>query len=539
MKQYKLLFLFITAFATLIPVILSAQVDTAWVRKYNGTGSHNDWAEDMVVDRQGNVYVTGRSQAPNDYDDWATVKYNTAGVQQWVSRYSGSANLNDEGNCIVIDGQGNVFVAGYISNADSSIDCVTIKYNSNGETLWTRRYNGPGNGDDYPSAIAVDQQGNIYITDESKGSGTDVDWATIKYNSNGIQQWVTRLNGSANLYDAPWGIVLDNSGNIYVTGEVRNSSLYSDILTVKYNSSGNSVWMQTYNGPGNGNDYGNAIALDNTGNVYITGGSDSPSFYIDYVTIKYNESGTQQWVSRYNGPGNGDDFAVAIAVDNQGNSYITGLSTGTSNYYDYATIKYNTNGDTAWIRRYNGPGDRDDRAWSIAIDNHGDVYITGDSYYSDSILEDYATIKYSSAGVMRWVTRFDGEEESHDYCFRIALDSLNNIYVSGGTDDTSGYDYGTIKYVQVPGVEENRSPLSADGLSFEVYPNPAKTYFTIHFLHVADRTQIKIFDVTGNIIKQAMCKKQEMKISLDGIKNGVYFVQVGDKSKTNKLIITK
>ena len=140
---------------------------------------------------------------------------------------------------------------------------------------------------------------------------------------------------------------------------------------------------------------------------------------------------------------------------------------------------------------------------------------------------------------MRWVTRFDGEEESHDYCFRIALDSLNNIYVSGGTDDTSGYDYGTIKYVQVPGVEENRSPLSADGLSFEVYPNPAKTYFTIHFLHVTDRTQIKIFDVTGNIIKQAMCKKQEMKISLDGIKNGVYFVQVGDKSKTNKLIITK
>jgi uncharacterized delta-60 repeat protein len=521
-------------------VLLYGQVDTAWVRKYNGTGSHNDWGSDMVVDAQGNVYVTGRSQAPNDYDDCVTLKYNTNGVEQWVNRYNGSANLNDEGDYIAIDGQGNVYVAGCVSNANSTSDYLAIKYNSNGETLWTRKYNGPGNGYDFPYAIAVDGQANVYITGESQGSGTDADWATIKYNTNGLQQWVTRQNGSANLYDAAWGIAVDGSYNVYVTGQIQTSSSNSDMLTIKYNSNGSAVWMQTYDGTANGNDCGNAIAVDNAGNAYITGESDGSNFYADYVTIKYSGFGTQQWVSRYNGPGNGDDFAVAIVVDNQGNSYITGLSTGISNYYDYATIKYNSNGDTVWVRRYNGPGDRDDRAWSIAVDNHGDVYITGDSYYSDDILEDYATIKYSSYGVQRWIARFDGEEESHDYCFKIALDSSNNVYVAGSTDDTSGYDYGTIKYLQAPGVEEENSYHILHNENMSIFPNPAKTYFTVRFTLNTQGLILRMYDVTGKIVKREELKSsevQELRISTDGIKNGVYFVRFG--ANTKKLVITE
>jgi len=227
-------------------------------------------------------------------------------------------------------------------------------------------------------------------------------------------------------------------------------------------------------------------------------------------------------------------------VDNQGNSYITGLSTGISNYYDYATIKYNSNGDTIWVRRYNGPGDRDDRAWSIAVDNHGDVYITGDSYYSDDILEDYATIKYSSYGVQRWVARFDGEEESHDYCFKIALDSSNNVYVAGSTDDTSGYDYGTIKYLQAPGVEEENSYHILHNENMSIFPNPAKTYFTVRSTLNTQGLILRMYDVTGKIVKREELKSsevQELRISTDGIKNGVYFVRFG--ANTKKLVITK
>jgi hypothetical protein len=544
MKQSKLLFLLIALHLIFFTVVFG-QVDTAWVRRYNGTGNHNDWATDMVVDGQGNVYVTGRSEGTDTYYDWATVKYNASGVQQWVSRYSSSANLDDEGSCIALDGQGNIYVAGYTTKADSSSDYLTVKYNPNGDTLWTRAYNGPGDGDDFPSEIAVDGQGNVYITGESEGSSTDVDWATIKYNSSGVEQWVARQNGTADLYDAGWGIAVDSSENVYVTGQIENSASNSDILTVKYNSNGDTLWTRTYNGPANGADCGNAIALDVLGNIYITAESDGSGSEHDYVTIKYSGSGTQQWVSRYNGPGNGEDFAVAIALDNQGNSYITGLSTGNGYNFDYATIKYNSNGDTVWVRRYDGLGNGDDRAWSIAVDGQGDVYITGDSYYGDSVLEDYVTIKYSASGIQQWLASYDGTINSHDYAARVLVDSADNVYVTGSTDDTVHYDYGTIKYVQLTSMEERTALPLVKTNDFEIYPNPAKSYFAIHIPQSADHSSLKIFDVSGKLIKEIATPASPtrndgmVRVSLQGINPGIYFIQAGNETKTTKLVITK
>ena len=97
-----------------------------------------------------------------------------------------------------------------------------------------------------------------------------------------------------------------------------------------------------------------AIAVDENGNVYVTGRSYNSGTGYDYATIKYNSSGDTMWVRRYNGPGNSDDEATAIAVDGSGNVYVTGYSDDSGTSYNYATIKYNSSGDTMWIRRYNG-----------------------------------------------------------------------------------------------------------------------------------------------------------------------------------------
>jgi hypothetical protein len=83
-------------------------------------------------------------------------------------------------------------------------------------------------------------------------------------------------------------------------------------------------------------------------------------------------------------------------VDGSGNVYVTGGSVGSGPGQDYATIKYYANGDTAWVRRYNGPGDNSDGASAVAVDGSGNVYVTGGSV-GDGTGGDFATIKYFQA----------------------------------------------------------------------------------------------------------------------------------------------
>ncbi|MEO0125919.1 MAG: SBBP repeat-containing protein, partial [candidate division WOR-3 bacterium] len=196
---------------------------------------------------------------------------------------------------------------------------------------------------DGASAIAVDNSGNVYVTGKSYGSGTNFDYATIKYDVNGNQLWVVRYNGPGNSSDEASAIAVDNSGNVYVTGKSVGSGTNYDYVTIKYDVNGNQLWVARYNGLGNGSDRAHDLALDNFGNVYVTGESWGPgNDGYDYATIKYNAQGTQLWVARYSSPGTvyPYDCASAIAVDNSGNVYVTGISEGSGTNFDYATIKY-------------------------------------------------------------------------------------------------------------------------------------------------------------------------------------------------------
>ncbi|PYJ00007.1 MAG: hypothetical protein DMF00_09265 [Verrucomicrobia bacterium] len=193
----------------------------------------------------------------------------TATAQEiWVATYNGPANASDFGHSIAVDSPGNVYVTGW--SIGTGWDYATIKYNNSGTQQWVARYNGPGNGDDEGDFIAVDSSGNVYVAGLSTGSGTGWDYATIKYNASGVQQWVTRYNGPAGGNDAPNGMAIDAAGNVYVTGNSLGIGTGYDYATVKYNSSGTQQWVTRYNGPVNGGDYGNAIAVDSSGNVYVT-----------------------------------------------------------------------------------------------------------------------------------------------------------------------------------------------------------------------------------------------------------------------------
>ena len=245
----------------------------------------------------------------------------------------------DIATSIAVNGTG-IYVTGSssITGSGTGFDYATIKYGGDVQQ-WVSRYNGPGNSDDYTTSIALNGA-DVYVTGYSIGSGTGQDYATIKYSSFGVQEWVQRYNGPGNSSDYANSIAVDISGNAYVTGCSRGSGANFDYATIKYSSSGAQEWVQRYNGPGNSSDYANSIAVDGSGNVYVTGGSLRSGTGEDYTTIKYNSAGVQQWIQIYNGPGNSSDIANSLALDGSGNVYVTGGSLGSGTGSDYATIRF-------------------------------------------------------------------------------------------------------------------------------------------------------------------------------------------------------
>jgi len=425
--------------------VFAQYVDTAWVRRYNGPENASDKANALAIDDSGNIYVTGQSYGGVTSDDYVTIKYYPNGDTAWVRRYNGPENSNEWAYAIAVDDSENVYVTGR-SWADN--DYLTIKYYPNGDTAWVRKYNGPGNSIDYSLDIAVDSSGNAYVTGRSYGSGTDKDYATIKYYANGDTAWVRRYNGPENSNDDGTAIAVDDSGNVYVTGYSFGSGTDYDYATIKYYANGDTAWVRRYNGPRDSTDWAYAIAVDDSGNVYVSGHSCGSGTDRDYATIKYYPNGDTAWVRRYSRPGNGDDYAEAITTDTSGNVYVTGGSGWVALGYDYVTIKYHPNGDTAWVRIYNGPADLFDVAHSNAVDGLGNVYVTGESYDSETE-RDYVTIKYYPNGDTAWLRRYSGPGNSTDVACAVAVDNPGNAYVTGYSHGSGTFeDYATIKYIQ-------------------------------------------------------------------------------------------
>ena len=301
------------------------------------------------------------------------------------------------------------------------------------DTAWVRSYNAPADSYDWAMDMVLDSYDNAYVTGIS-WNGTGYDYATIKYYPNGDTAWVRRFHGG--FYDEACGVAVDSYGNVYVAGRIVVGS-YWDYLTIKYYPDGDTAWVKRYNGPGNNWDWACGIAVDGSDNVFVTGCSFGNGTNADIATIKYFPNGDTVWVRRYNGPPQRDDDPIAFKLDNAGNAYVTGGSSD-----DFVTIKYYPNGDTAWVRMYNGPANSFDWGNAIAVDKSQNVYVTGPSW---GMNYDILTIKYFPDGDTGWVRRYNGPGNDYDASIDIAVDDSGNVFVVGATVG-DGYDLATIKY---------------------------------------------------------------------------------------------
>jgi len=262
--------------------------DTVWTRIYNGPDNNYDSASAIVADNLGNCYVTGYSMQ-NGMEDYLTIKYDAFGNTIWTRRYTRSSDSEDKALAMVLDKSGNLLVTGYSERGAGDFDFLTIKYYPSGDTAWLRRFNRSGGYDDIATSIAIDNLNNVYVIGTSdQPIGTGDDYLTIKYDSYGNQLWTAYYDGDDS-FDEPRAICLDELGNCYVTGKSYHSASDYDYATVKYNSSGTEQWIVRYNGSANGSDDACAIGLDDSGMIYVAGSVYRGTSHFDYGIIRYYE----------------------------------------------------------------------------------------------------------------------------------------------------------------------------------------------------------------------------------------------------------
>jgi len=386
-----------------------------------------------------------------------------------------TSTFSSLGEAMALDSTGNVCITGHSETPGGSWNAITtVKYSPSGSLLWANNFEGSNYGGRYGRAITIDKSGNVYVTGDANNVGTSFDFCTLKYNSNGVKQWVQYFN-LANGDDEAEQIAVDNAGNVYVSGYCEtgpNSDVYL-ISTVKYSSDGRQIWANIYSNwtPPYYDCYVQGMVVDNECNVYITGEISG-----NLVVIKYDSAGTQKWADTLNsGQGN------AIALDKSGNVYVAGFSGGVPN--TFLTAKYSNDGIAEWVRFYesNIPGYNHSVAYGIAIDSSGFLYVGGAVFHngtvisreergkfiepnrtsmtskrqitlsrsglSDSLSPYYprrtCVIKYTGSGDSVWV---NVEDDTALYYLYLSVGASSDVYLGGTFERNSFTDYGVIQY---------------------------------------------------------------------------------------------
>jgi uncharacterized delta-60 repeat protein len=534
------------------------------VLSYNGPGNQIDEVTGMVIDVNGSVFVTGFSTGTNSGEDFATIKFNNNGDFQWVSRLNGTGNNQDRATAITLDNYGNVYVTGWGYMEPTYMMCgtinyITVKYNMYGEQIWVKTYNGTGNGEDKAIAIALDIYGNVYVGGTSYAGSNKQDYVIVKYDNNGVQQWAARYDGVSHDADYLNAMTVDKLGNIHATGSSYKSGFAADYVTLKYNSEGVLQWDARYNGPANTDDKAYSIAADVHGNCFVTGASKGSGSNYDYATLKYDVSGNQVWLHRYNGTGNNIDEAHSLVLDPYGHVYITGFSKGSGTNYDYATIRYTADGQPMWIKRYNTQNNGNDMAWDIDIVKktcpgnfdypcwNFDIYVTGQSEGSSSGY-DYLTVKYDEFGEQKWTCRYSSAGNAEDIANVLVVgDALPYIYAGGRLNNNYGIVQISTKSTTPAfySLNNNEKPISFR--LAQNYPNPFNPVTIISYDIPKDEfVELKVYDILGKEIaslvnENLVAGKYSVNFDASNLPSGtyIYTIRAGAYIESKKMVLVK
>jgi hypothetical protein len=529
-------------------------------------------------------------------------------VWQWAKQAGGT--YWDEGCDIAIDSSGNCYVTGYFQStatfgsinlaSNGGSDIFVAKLDSSGNWLWTKQAGGTYWDEGWD--IAIDPSGNSYVTGYFEGtasfgtttltsSGQD-DIFVAKLDSNGNWLWAKQAGG--NYWDMGYSIAIDSSGNCYVTGYFQSTATFgsinlasnggSDIFVAKLDSSGNWFWAQKAGGAIF--DYGRGIATDSSGNCYVTGyfsGSatiGSTTFTgigsNDIFIAKLNSNGAWQWSKQAGGTNY--DGGYSIAIDSSGNSYVTGYfysvtasfgtTTLTSNgESDIFVAKLDSNGNWLWTKQAGGT--INDEGYGIAIDSSGNCYVTG--YFQSTATfgsinlasnggSDIFVAKLDSSGNWLWAQKAGGNY--WDMGYSIAIDSSGNTYLTGNFIGTASF--GGINLTSSGGedifVAKAYIPYDSNDIVVvegntglgAIYPNPFNPVANIPYnLSEISDADFYIYNVKGQLVRHINVGPQHpgyYQISWNGkddndksCSSGIYYfiMKAGKQTFQRKAVLMK
>lgn len=344
-----------------------------------------------------------------------------------------------------------------------------------------------GGGNAFAEAVATDAAGNFYVAGSFEGTAdfdrghayTDdrdflassggSDAFVAKYTSGGTLVWARR-NGAYNGSDGFGGVAVDGSGNVYLTGTTYSGSGYTNVFTAKLDSAGNpaAVWAGLGTIGGTGNKVGSGVAVDGLGNMYVTGSFERTATFgsttltsagsTDAFVMKLSETGHLVWARKMGGLGMDDGSGVA--VDGSGNTYVTGQFEGTvtmgsttltsAGTRDGFVTKLDATGQFAWARRMGG-GTANDWGQDVAVDGAGNAYATGafagTATFGSTTLtatgyEDTFVAKLDATGNFSWARQLASSQ--YAWGFGVAVDGAGNGYVTGQYNGTATFGKTTL-----------------------------------------------------------------------------------------------
>ncbi|RJP30317.1 MAG: hypothetical protein C4547_16785 [Phycisphaerales bacterium] len=413
-----------------------AQPRIAWSDRFDGPDRGEDVAYHMTVDGAGNVYVLGTTATPDTDDDIIVIKYDRGGRIAWFYQYDGPGHGEDVAIPIFLDEEGNVYVAGWsYGGPETQRDMVTIKIGPDGQEVWAARYNGPANRDDYlygVHAIALDEDGHVYVIGNSVGSSGYYEAVTLKYDADGTESWVHRRVGPPNTHAFGWALALSDSDEVYVAGDGRNPNTNSaDVTLVQYDVDGNFNWINYYDGAGGSDDGPYDMEMGPAGDLYVVGISRNVGGDIDAATWKVAPDGQLIW-DAYFDAASGPEYAFDLEVGDDGSVTTVGSLNDRWGNQDTLTLRYDTNGQLLWMRTFDHPNwFGKDELFYVQLGSDGSVYVIGESWngWNDGI--NAIAIKYLPDGTQDWLYEYNSPGSGDDAFFSLAVDGFDNVYTTG------------------------------------------------------------------------------------------------------------